>query len=95
MSPIYISYFQISKLSNAATICLLALDGFLHFVQNIVAYTLLAKITPISYAVCNVVKRIAVIIVSILFFGNPVSLVNILGTTTATGGVLLYNMVIS
>ena len=57
-------------------------DGALHWLQNILAFTLLKMVTPLTYAVANVTKRIAVITVSLLLLKNPV-------TTTNMGGMMM------
>ena len=61
---------------------MLAVDGALHWLQNILAFTLLKLVTPLTYAVANVTKRIAVITVSLLLLKNPV-------TSTNMGGMLM------
>merc|ERR1711887_250182 len=66
---------------------LLILDGGLHWLQNILAFTLLKLVTSLTYAVANVTKRIAVISVSLLLLKNPVTLVNIGGMAMAIMGV--------
>jgi len=73
------------------TLGLLAFDGALHWLQNILAFTLLKLVTPLTYAVANVTKRIAVISVSLLLLKNPVTLVNIGGMAMAIMGVFCYN----
>jgi hypothetical protein len=37
------------------------------------AFNTLSRISPVSHGVCNVVKRVAIIISSVLFFGTPLS----------------------
>jgi len=66
-------------------------DGFLAFSQNLVAFTMLSIVSPVSYSVANASKRIFVIAVSIMLLRNPVSLSNAIGMSIAVLGVFLYN----
>lgn len=70
---------------------LLVLDGILNWFQNIIAFSVLSIVTPLTYAVASASKRIFVIAVTLLILGNPVTWVNIFGMTMAILGVLCYN----
>ena len=63
---------------TANVLVLLIVDGVLHWLQNILAFTLLKLVAPLTYAVANVTKRVAIISVSVLLLQNQVMLVHVL-----------------
>ncbi|XKL66539.1 hypothetical protein PGB90_009959 [Kerria lacca] len=63
---------------------------FFHF-QSITAYVLMDYINPVTHSVANTVKRAFLIWLSIIMFGNPVTILSGLGTVIVIVGVTLYN----
>ncbi|KAL6174901.1 PREDICTED: triose phosphate/phosphate translocator, non-green plastid, chloroplastic [Fragaria vesca subsp. vesca] len=58
-----------------------------------VSYMILARVSPVTHSVGNCVKRVVVIVSSVIFFKTPVSPINSLGTGIALAGVFLYSRV--
>jgi len=54
---------------------------------------ILQRVTPVTHSVGNCVKRVVVIVSSVLFFRTPVSVINATGTAIALAGVFAYSRV--
>ncbi len=65
---------------------LLSLGGVFYHLYNQVSYQALAGIGPVTFSVGNTMKRVAVIVSSVLFFKNYVSPLNWVGTGLAVLG---------
>lgn len=66
-------------------------NGISHFAQNILAFMLLSMISPVSYSVASLIKRVFVIAVAILWFGNKTTSIQALGILLTFIGLYLYD----
>ncbi|XP_054271251.1 solute carrier family 35 member E2B-like [Macrosteles quadrilineatus] len=92
--PASVLLVDLSGVRSTTTLTQLALyvlNGvFFHF-QSITAYVLMDYISPVTHSVANTAKRAFLIWLSVLMFGNDVTVLSGLGTCTVIVGVLLYN----
>ncbi|KAM0901292.1 hypothetical protein ACQ4PT_020105 [Festuca glaucescens] len=85
------AYLQSTGL-NLQELCVrAALAGLCFHGYQKISYMILARVSPVTHSVANCVKRVVVIVSSVLFFRTPISPVNALGTGAALGGVYLYS----
>ncbi|CAM0879814.1 unnamed protein product [Alopecurus aequalis] len=85
------AYLQSTGL-NLQELCVrAALAGLCFHGYQKISYMILARVSPVTHSVANCVKRVVVIVSSVLFFNTPISPVNALGTGAALGGVFLYS----
>ena len=82
----------IEKVGASKLLWMLLLCGLSHYTYNECAFLALSSIHPVTHAVANTIKRIAVIVVSVLYFSNPLTPTGALGSAIAIVGVLLYSL---
>lgn len=68
------------------------LSGFFHYINNEVMFLALGKVHPITLAVGNTMKRIFIMVASVIVFRNQISLQAGIGSAVGIGGVLLYSL---
>mmetsp|Transcript_11855 Transcript_11855/g.21644 ORF Transcript_11855/g.21644 Transcript_11855/m.21644 type:complete len:436 (+) Transcript_11855:102-1409(+) len=73
-------------------IYLLASSGFHFFMYQMSSFWVLSCVPPITHSVLNTLKRVVIIVMSIIVFRTPVTAQGLAGTATAIGGVLLYSL---
>ena len=80
-----------ASLPSTRLVILFLLNGLSHFAQNVLAFTLLAKVSPITYSIASLFKRIFVISASIVYFKDQVNIYQGLGISLTFVGLWLYN----
>ena len=70
----------------------LILSGLLHYLNNEVMYLALSNVHPVTLAVGNTMKRVFIVVASVLVFRNPISVQAAIGSAVGIGGVLLYSL---
>ncbi|KAI9852046.1 MAG: suppressor of loss of ypt1 [Thelocarpon superellum] len=66
-------------------------NGSFHFGQNIMAFILLSMVSPVTYSVASLVKRIFIIVASIVWFGNSTTPMQAFGIALTFLGLYLYD----
>ena len=67
--------------------------GFCFHAYQQFSYMILQRVSPVTHSVGNCVKRVVVIVAAVIFFKNPVSPINGVGTAVALAGVYGYTRV--
>ena len=68
------------------------LSGLYYYTYNEVAFLTLDNVNPVTHAVGNTIKRVVIIIASVIVFKTSMSPLSIFGSSLAIGGVLLYSL---
>ncbi|KAF2129029.1 TPT-domain-containing protein [Dothidotthia symphoricarpi CBS 119687] len=66
-------------------------NGTFHFGQNIVAFLLLSMVSPVTYSVASLIKRVFVIVFAIIWFKKPMTSVQAFGFVLTFAGLYLYD----
>jgi len=78
--------------TNKSLATLLALGGATYYAYNEVAFLALGKVNPVTHAVGNTIKRVVIIVASVIAFKTPMSTGSIIGSSIAILGTLLYSL---
>ncbi|KAL8109852.1 phosphoenolpyruvate/phosphate translocator 2, chloroplastic-like [Apium graveolens] len=91
-TPAYLQQYTTNRGLILKDLCLKAIvSGICFHSYQQISYMILHKVSAVTHAVANCVKRVVLIVASVLFFQTPVSPVNALGTTLALAGVFMYS----
>ncbi|RKF60836.1 putative transporter C83.11 [Erysiphe neolycopersici] len=66
-------------------------NGTFHFAQNIIAFVLLSIVSPVTYSVASLIKRVFIIVIAIIWFRSPTTNIQALGITLTFFGLYLYD----
>jgi len=79
-------------ISQPQLLTLLLASGLFFQTYQEVAFLALGSLHPVSHSVANTIKRVVIIITSIIVFSNPVTPAAMIGSSVAILGVLLYSL---
>lgn len=68
------------------------LSGLFHYLNNEVMYLALSNVHPVTLAVGNTMKRVFIMVASVMVFRNQISLQAGIGSAIGISGVLLYSL---
>lgn len=66
-------------------------NGTFHFAQNILAFVLLSMVSPVTYSVASLIKRVFVITIAIIWFRSPTTRIQAVGIALTFLGLYLYD----
>ena len=66
-------------------------NGVFHFAQNILAFILLSMVSPVTYSVASLIKRVFVIVMAIVWFRSPTTPIQAVGIGLTFLGLYLYD----
>jgi solute carrier family 35 protein E1 len=68
------------------------LSGLFHYLNNEVMYLALGSVHPVTLAVGNTMKRVFIMVASVMVFRNVITTQAAVGSCVGIGGVLLYSL---
>lgn len=68
------------------------ISGLLFYLYNEMSFKVLSEVSPITHALANTMKRIVIIITSVLAFGNKMTIAGQIGSALAIMGTFLYSL---
>lgn len=66
-------------------------NGVFHFLQNIMAFILLSMMSPVSYSVASLIKRVWVIVIAVIWFRSSTTRIQMVGIAMTCFGLYLYD----
>merc|ERR1719327_1518970 len=69
----------------------MTLDGLYYYLYNEVAFITLNQVSPITHSIANTIKRVCIILATMMVFGNKLSTLGAIGSSMAIAGTFLYS----
>ncbi|KAG6017046.1 hypothetical protein E4U43_002450 [Claviceps pusilla] len=66
-------------------------NGVFHFAQNMLAFVLLSMVSPVTYSVASLIKRVFVIVLAIIWFRSPTTPIQAVGIALTFLGLYMYD----
>ena len=82
----------LEKHSQRTLVQMVLVSGFFHYINNEVMYLALGSVHPVTLAVGNTMKRVFIMVASVMVFRNEISLQAGIGSAVGIGGVLVYSL---
>lgn len=89
--PVAAAEVIVTSSSGVSLIVYFVLNGLSHFLQNLLAFQVLGMVSPVTYSVASLVKRIVVVSFSIVWFGQKVDALQGWGILLTFFGLYLYD----
>jgi len=70
----------------------MALDGFYYYTYNEVAFIALNQVSPITHSIANTIKRVCIILATVVVFGNKLTPLGAVGSSLAVAGTFGYSI---
>merc|ERR1719389_454510 len=70
----------------------MTLDGFYYYAYNEVAFFTLNQVAPDTHSIANTFKRVAIILATVIVFGNKLTTLGAIGSSIAVAGTLAYSL---
>ena len=68
------------------------LSAIFYYLYNEVAFLTLGNVAPVTHALGNTIKRVVIILASVIWLGSTMTPQGVFGSTLAIGGVLMYSL---
>merc|ERR1719389_169629 len=81
-----------AKVGSPWLIRQMALDGLYYYLYNEVAFIALDQVSPITHSIANTIKRVCIILATVLVFGNKLTPLGAIGSFFACAGTFGYSL---